>query len=183
MDLFEAIRLQQVAEVRRLLAAGTDPDARDARGTPAIVLALDAATFPGAGDPAVLRLLRAAGADPAPLEAALRRQLAALPAVLARLHDDVGGALLVQVPRLHAVAADLAPVERDDLGVFARDAQAFFADSDALRAEAGRLHARFGSDDVDAAVDLLTRVAGFELRATGLAVRLEALVHRFVPDR
>lgn len=183
MDLFEAIRLQQVAEVRRQLAAGADPDGRDARGTPAIVMALDAATFPGAGDPAVLRLLRTAGADPAPLEAALRRQLAALPAALARLHEDVGGALLVQVPRLHAVAANLAPVERDELGVFARDAQAFFADSDALRAEAARLQDGFGGGDVDAAVDLLTRVAGFELRATGLAVRLEALVHRFVPDR
>lgn len=183
MDLFEAIRLQQVAEVRRLLAAGVDPDACDARGTPAIVVALDAATFPGAGDPAVLRLLRDAGADPAPLERALRRQLAALPATLARLHDDIGGQLLVQVPRLHAVARDLAPVERDELGVFARDAQAFFADSDTLRAEAGRLHDRFGSGDLDAAVDLLTRVAGFELRATGLAIRMEALVHRFAPGR
>jgi hypothetical protein len=183
MELFEAIRLQHVAEVRRQLAAGADPDARDARGTPAIVMALDAATFPGAGDPAVLHLLREAGADPAPLEAALRRQLAALPAALARLHDDIGGALLVQVPRLHAVAANLAPVERDELGVFARDAQAFFADSDALRAEAARLHARFDGNDLDAAVDLLTRVAGFELRATGLAVRLEALVYRFIPDR
>ena len=117
MDLFEAIRLQQVSEVRRLLAAGADPDARDARGTPAIVVALDAATFPGMGDLAVLHLRRDAGADPAPLEAALRRQLAALPAALARLHDDVGGQLLVQVPRLHAVAADLAPVEREELGV------------------------------------------------------------------
>lgn len=185
MDLFGAIQLQQLAEVRRLLAAGVDPDACDARGNPAIVVALDAATFPGAGDPAVLHLLRDAGADSAPLETALHRMLAALPARLARTHDDIGGQLLVLVPRLHAVVPDLGPAEREAVGTFARDGQVFFADSDALRAEATHLRDAFagGTSDIDAAVDLLARAAGFELRATGLAIRMETLAHRFAPDR
>lgn len=185
MDLFETIRLQQVSEVRRLLAAGADPDARDARGTPAIVVALDAATFPGAGDPAVLHLLRDAGADSAPLETALHQMLAALPARLARTHDDIGGQLLVLVPRLHAVVPNLGPAEREAVGTFAHDVQVFFADSDALRAEATHLRDAFasGAGDLDAAVDLLARAARFELCATGLVMRMEALVHRFAPDR
>ena len=32
-------------------------------------------------------------------------------------------------------------------------------------------------------MDLLARATGFELCATGLVMRMEALVHRFAPDR
>ena len=59
--LMDACRAGNIEEVRRLLAEGADPNARNANGTTPFMYAKTAAF--GSGDMTIMRMLVAAGAD------------------------------------------------------------------------------------------------------------------------
>ena len=182
MDLFEAIRLNRVVDIRRQLAAGADPDARDAGGVSALERALEAALH--WDDAMILGQLRAAHADIAPLIDAVDRRLRAWPATLADRHDHTALAINGLVAAFDGHGRDLAPDDRDDLVEFLRDAQRFDAESAALRDVSARVAAAFAQDAagaLDRAVELLMRAQRFDTGALLLAARAVTLQRLLSP--
>lgn len=176
MDLFESIRMNLAGEVQRNLADGADPNARDAQGVPAVVRALDATVH--WGDAGTVGLLRAAGADAAPLIEAVDRRLRALPATLVQRHNHTTAAINALVADFENVYRELAPDDRESLADYLREAEHFDAESRDLRADATRLGDAFANGDahgLDEAVTLLARTGRFEIRGLGLAARTVSL--------
>ncbi|MFZ5635383.1 MAG: hypothetical protein ACOY82_02230 [Pseudomonadota bacterium] len=181
MDLFESIRMNLAGEVRRNLAAGADPNARDAEGVPAVVRALDATVH--WGDAGTVGLLRAAGADAAPLIEAVDRRLRTLPATLLQRHNHTTAAINALVADFGNAYRALAPDDRETLAEYLREAERFDLESRDLRAAAARLGEAFAHGDrthaddpgLDEAVTLLARIGRFEIHGLGLAARTVSL--------
>ncbi len=182
VDLFEAIRLNRAVDIRRLLAAGADPDARHAGGVSALERALETALH--WDDAMILGQLRAAGAGAAPLIDAIDRRLRALPTALADRHHHTSLAINALVAAFDGHGRDLAPDDRDDLVEFLRDAQRFDAESAALRDVSARVTEAFARDPagaLDRAVELLMRTQRFDTGALLLAARAVTLQRLLSP--
>jgi hypothetical protein len=177
MDLFEAIGLNLVAEVRRCIAAGADPNAPDSKGTLPIMAALETSIH--FGDQGIPKLLREAGAETRPLVRALAERLRQSPAALLRRHNDTTRDINSVVEAFKDVIRDLSPNEREQLQTFLAEAEDFDRFSKTLRERAAWLDDAFSSaaqtalepDTIDQAVEHLAKTTQFDMKAAFLRMR------------
>ncbi len=131
MDLFEAIGMNLIAEVRLCIAAGVDPNAPGPKGTLPILAALDSTVH--FGDQGIPTLLREAGTDTHPLLQALVERLRQNTASLLRHHNDTSREINSVLDAFKGIIRDLSPDHREQLQTFIADADAFDGCSEALR--------------------------------------------------
>ena len=185
MDLFEAIGTNLVAEVRRSLAAGADPNAADPKGTLPIMAALETSIH--FGDQGIPNLLLEAGAEIRPLVQALTQRLRQNPASLLRHHNDTTGDINKVLEAFKDIIGDLSPDELKRLQAFIAEVEDFDGLSKTLRERAAQLDGMFSSaypsamqaDTIDRAVEHLAQSKRFEMKAMFLradAVMLKSML-------
>ncbi|MEQ1511951.1 MAG: hypothetical protein ABL934_04640 [Lysobacteraceae bacterium] len=181
MDLFEAIGLNRIAEVRRCIEAGADPNAPGPKGTLPVMAALETSIH--FGNEGIPRLLCEAGADTRLLMRTLTERLRQGPASLLRYHNDTARDINGVLDAFKDIIRDLSPDELERLQAFIAEAEEFDGLSKALRERAAELDDALSNPDptaaapdtIDQAVEHLAQTFRFEMKAAALQMRAIAL--------
>lgn len=181
MDLFEAIGLNLVAEVRRCIDAGTDPNAPGPKGRLPIMEALETSIH--FGNEGIPKLLCEAGADTRLLMRALTERLRQSPASLLRYHNDTARDINGILDAFKDIIRDLSPMELERLQTFIAEAEEFDSVSKTLRERAAEVDDALSKQDqtaatpdtIDQAVEHLAQTLRFEMKAGLLQMRAIAL--------
>jgi hypothetical protein len=179
MDLFEAIGLNLVAEVRRCLDAGADPNEPGPKRTLPIMEALETSIH--FGNEGIPKLLCEAGADTRPLMRALTERLRQGPASLLRYHNDTARDINGVLDAFKDIIRDLSPMELERLQTFIAEADEFDSVSKTLRERAAEVDDALSDrtaatpDTIDQAVEHLAQTLRFEMKAGLLQMRAIAL--------
>jgi hypothetical protein len=181
MDLFEAIGLNLVAEVRRCIDAGADPNAPGPKGTLPVMAALETSIH--FGNEGIPKLLCEAGADTRLPMRTLTERLRQSPASLLRYHNDTARDVNGVLAAFKDIIRDLSPNERERLQAFIAEAEEFDGFSKALRERAAEFDDALSNPDptaavpdmIDQAVEHLAQTARFEMKAGLLQMRAIAL--------
>jgi hypothetical protein len=177
MDLFEAIDLNLVAEVRRCIDAGADPNAPGPKGTLPIMAALEKSIH--FGNEGIPKLLCEAGADTRLLTRALTERLRQGPASLLRYHNDAIRDINGVLDAFKDIIRDLSPMELERLQTFIAEAEEFDGFSKTLRERAAGIDNTLSNQDptatapdmIDQAVEHLAQTVRFEMKARVLRMR------------
>lgn len=186
MNLFEAIGLNFVAEVRRCIDAGADPNAPGPKGMLPIMEALETSIH--FGNEGIPKLLCEAGADTRLLMRALTERLRQGPASLLRHHNDTVRDINGVLDAFKDVIRDLSPMELERLRTFIAEAEEFDGLSKTLRERATVVDNALSNQDptatapdiIDQAVEHLAQTVRFEMKAR--LIRMRAITLKSLLD-